>query len=199
MVRLQPLGLLEPIHAALGWDQWLEARIEAINHFEPPDSWGLEEPPERDFLYYAVWLFRLTPQEAEEVGRRLRFPAAVLRDILQTVGLNGFLHSLVETTAPSTVVTRLDDVQERALIASCMALNDLPVVCQILEKYLGKWRFIQPEADGETLRAMGLPQGPIYGKILWKLRAAWLDGEIRDGVQEKALLETIVKEALASG
>ncbi|MEE9512695.1 MAG: CBS domain-containing protein, partial [Anaerolineales bacterium] len=148
MVRLQALGLLEAIHAALGWDQWLEARIEAINHFEPPDSWGLEEPPERDFLYYAVWLFRLTPQEAEEVGRRLRFPAAVLRDILQTVGLNGFLHSLVETTAPSTVVTRLDDVQERALIASCMALNDLPVVCQILEKYLGKWRFIQPEADG---------------------------------------------------
>lgn len=199
MARLQALGLLEAIHPALGWDQWLEARIEAIKHFEPPDSWRLEEPPERDFLYYAVWLFRLTPQEAEDVGRQLRFPAAVLRDILQTVGLKGFLQSLAETTAPSTVVARLDDAQERALIASCMALNDLPLVCQILEKYLGKWRFIQPEVDGETLRAMGLPQGPIYGKILWKLRAAWLDGEIRDGVQEKALLETMVKEALASG
>jgi hypothetical protein len=80
-----------------------------------------------------------------------------------------------------------------------MALNDQQVICQILEKYLGKWRFIQPEADGETLRAMGLTQGPIYGEILGKLRAAWLDGEIRDGVQEQALLENIVKEALANG
>ncbi|MCK5635160.1 MAG: hypothetical protein KAI06_08730, partial [Anaerolineales bacterium] len=62
-----------------------------------------------------------------------------------------------------------------------------------------KWRFIQPEVDGETLRAMGLPQGPIYGEILWKLRTAWLDGEIQDGMQEQALLGTMVKEALANG
>jgi len=199
MARLQALGLLEAIHPALGWDPWLEARIEAIKSFEPPDSWRLEESPERDFLYYAIWLFRLNPQEAEGVGRRLRFPAAVLRDILETVGLNRFLQSLTATTAPSVVVTRLDDVQERVLITSCMALNDQPVICQILEKYLGKWRFIQPEADGETLRAMGLTQGPIYGEILGKLRAAWLDGEIRDGVQEQALLENMVKEALANG
>ncbi len=199
MARLQTLGLLEAIHTALGWDPWLETRIEAIKSFEPPDSWRLEESPERDFLYYAIWLFRLTPQEAEGVGHRLRFPAAVLRDILETVKLNHFLQSLTTTTAPSMVVARLDDVQERVLITSCMALNDRPEICQILEKYLGKWRFIQPEADGEALRAMGLPQGPIYGEILWKLRAAWLDDEIRDGVQEQALLENMVKEALANG
>ena len=199
MARLQALGLLEAIHPALVWDQWLEARFEAIKSFERPDSWRLEESPERDFLYYAIWLYRLTPQEVEGVGRRLRFPAAVLRDILQTVDLNRFLQSLTATTAPSTVVAKLDDVQERVLITSCMALNDLPVICQILEKYLGKWRFVQPEADGDALRAMGLPQGPIYGEILWKLRAGWLDGEIRDGVQEQTLLEDMVKEALANG
>ncbi|MES0339826.1 MAG: CBS domain-containing protein [Anaerolineales bacterium] len=199
MTRLQALGLLEAIHPVLVWDQWLEARFEAIKSFERPDSWRLEESPERDFLYYAIWFYRLTPQEAEGVGHRLRFPAAVLRDILQTVDINRFVQSLTVTTAPSTVVAKLDDVQERVLITSCMALNDRPVVCQILEKYLGKWRFVQPEADGETLRAMGLPQGPIYGEILWKLRAAWLDGEIRDGVQEQALLENMVKEALANG
>jgi tRNA nucleotidyltransferase (CCA-adding enzyme) len=199
MMRLQTLGLLEAIHSALGWDQWLEERIRAINHFEAPDSWRLEGPPARDFLYYAVWLFRLTPQEADGVGRRLRFPAADMRDILQTVGLNQFLQSIVGSTAPSVVVARLDNVQERTLVASCLALNDLPLVFKTLEQYLGKWRFIQPEADGETLRALGLSQGPIYGELLWKLRAAWLDGDIRDGAQEKGLLETLVKEALASG
>ena len=199
MARLQALGLLAAIHTALGWDQWLEERIEAIKSFEPPDSWCLEESPERDFLYYAIWLFRLTSQEVEGVGHRLRFPAAVLRDILETVDLKRFLQHLTATTAPSMVVARLDDVQERVLITSCLALNDRPEICQILEKYLGKWRFIQPEADGEALRAMGLPQGPIYGEILWKLRAAWLDGEIRNGVQEQALLENLVKEALANG
>jgi len=158
MARLQSLGLLEAIHPALGWDPWLEARIEAIKSFEPPDSWRLEESPERDFLYYAIWLFRLTPQEVEGVGHRLRFPAAVLRDILETVDLKRFLQPLTATTAPSMVVARLDDVQERVLITSCLALNDRPEICQILEEYLGKWRFIQPEADGDVLCAMGLPQ-----------------------------------------
>ncbi|MGB2895394.1 MAG: CBS domain-containing protein [Anaerolineales bacterium] len=199
MARLQELGLLEAIHPALVWDQWLDERFEAIKEFESPESWRLKESPEQEFLYYTMWLFRLTPQEVDGVGRRLRFPAAVLRDVLQAVEQNRFLRSLAESPAPSKVVARLDDVQERALIASCLALNDLPAICQILEKYLGEWRFIQPKADGEVLRAMGLPQGPIYGEILWKLRAAWLDGEFRDGVQESALLETIVKDTLASG
>jgi len=197
MARLQTLGLLKAINPALVWDPWIEARMEAIRHFEPPDSWRLEEPTERDFLYYAVWLFRLTPKEVEGVGHRLRFPAVVLGDILQAVGLNSFLQSLAETPVPSTIVARLDSVRERALMASCLALNDLPEICQILKKYLGEWRFIQPKLDGEVLRAMGLSQGPIYGEILWKLRAAWLDGEIRNEVQEKALMETLVKEVLA--
>jgi len=50
MARLQSLGLLEAIHPALGWDPWLEARIEAIKSFEPPDSWRLEESPEIFFI-----------------------------------------------------------------------------------------------------------------------------------------------------
>ena len=198
MTRLQELGILKAIHPALRWDSWLEEHFEAIRSFTPSDSWHLAELPTHQFLYYTVWLFRLTPEEAEDVGHRLRFPAAVMRDVLQTLELKHFLQSLTETTPPSTVVARLDDVQERSLIASCPALSEMPAICQILDKHLGEWRFIQPEADGAVLRAMELPQGPIYGEILWRLRAAWLDGEIQNDAQEQALLETLVEEALAS-
>jgi tRNA nucleotidyltransferase (CCA-adding enzyme) len=199
MSRLQELGILEAIHPALIWDTWLEEHFESIKVFTPSESWHLEEQPTHQFLYYAVWLFRLTPDEAEQVGQRLRFPSAVMRDVLQTLQLKPFLESLTKNTPPSTVVARLDDVQERALIASCLALSDRPAICQTLEKYLGEWRFVQAKADGAVLRDMGLPQGPVFGEILWRLRAAWLDGEIQKETQEQALLEVLVKEVLARG
>ncbi|MEW6712881.1 MAG: hypothetical protein AB1403_23890, partial [Candidatus Riflebacteria bacterium] len=62
-----------------------------------------------------------------------------------------------------------------------------------LLEYLSTWRHVRPRTDGETLKALGLPPGPGYRQILTRLRAAWLDGEVRYEDEEKKLLESLLK------
>jgi tRNA nucleotidyltransferase (CCA-adding enzyme) len=54
-------------------------------------------------------------------------------------------------------------------------------------------------ADGDSLRALGLPPGPSYRRILWRLRAAWLDGEIATEEEERAFLGRLVEEVRRDG
>lgn len=57
-----------------------------------------------------------------------------------------------------------------------------------LWRELREWRAIRPRATGDDLRALGLPPGPAYGKILRRLQEGWLDGEIRSEEDERRAL-----------
>jgi hypothetical protein len=48
--------------------------------------------------------------------------------------------------------------------------------------------------DGDALLKRGLPPGPIYRETLWRLRSAWLDGEIHNPQEEENLLAQILTE-----
>jgi tRNA nucleotidyltransferase/poly(A) polymerase len=45
------------------------------------------------------------------------------------------------------------------------------------------------------LKKRGIPPGPKYTEILRRLRAAWLDGEVKNEEQEKALLNKLLEKA----
>jgi tRNA nucleotidyltransferase (CCA-adding enzyme) len=47
-------------------------------------------------------------------------------------------------------------------------------------------------ADGHTLKALGLPPGPVYRQVLARLRAAWLDGQVESPQEEELLLKKII-------
>jgi tRNA nucleotidyltransferase (CCA-adding enzyme) len=54
------------------------------------------------------------------------------------------------------------------------------------------WRRVKPATTGDDLLARGIPRGPLYGRVLSRLRAAWLDGEIASPAEERTLLDTLV-------
>jgi tRNA nucleotidyltransferase (CCA-adding enzyme) len=56
-----------------------------------------------------------------------------------------------------------------------------------IERYLYEWRHIQSEITGEELLALGLPEGPLVGDLLDRLRAARLDGETVNREEELEL------------
>jgi tRNA nucleotidyltransferase (CCA-adding enzyme) len=59
------------------------------------------------------------------------------------------------------------------------------------------WRWVKPTTMGDDLIARGVPQGPIYSKILSLLRSAWLDGEVVSPEQEEMLLKKLIDNEAA--
>jgi tRNA nucleotidyltransferase (CCA-adding enzyme) len=62
---------------------------------------------------------------------------------------------------------------------------------QALHDYLAKWRYVKPKTTGDDLKARGLEPGPKYAEILRRLRAAWLDGEVKTEKEEVLLLNRV--------
>jgi tRNA nucleotidyltransferase (CCA-adding enzyme) len=55
------------------------------------------------------------------------------------------------------------------------------------------WRGVKPVTTGDDLRALGISPGPIYARILQRLRTAWLDDEVQSYAEERALLQRLIE------
>jgi tRNA nucleotidyltransferase (CCA-adding enzyme) len=192
--RLMELGLLAAIAPDLTWDDWLASRFDCASAFQAPHQWNLAHPPDREGLFYALWLFRLAPGRAQAVCERLHMAAGPRALILQANRLGSLMQSLPGGLPPSAVVERLESASESALAAAWIALQDDPEARKLIASYLTLWRAVQPTVDGDDLRRLGLPPGPAYRRVLSQLRAAWLDGDIADQEQERCRLKTLLAE-----
>ena len=47
-----------------------------------------------------------------------------------------------------------------------------------IQRYLAEWRSVRPELDGTQLQQLGVPPGPLMGRLLRELTAARLDGVV---------------------
>ncbi|MDX1601110.1 MAG: CBS domain-containing protein, partial [Anaerolineales bacterium] len=199
MSRLDELGLFEAIHPVLTWDEWLEARWADATDMSVPERWELDREPSRDLMYYALWTFRLSTEDAEGVCERLRIPGTGREVILGANRAGSRLAAAVSEAQPSGIVDILEGVPRRALVAVWIALRDDEASRRGIDRYLSEWSTVKPYADGDTLREMGLSPGPIYGRILVRLRDAWLDGEVTSKAEETSLLEDLVEEEQVDG
>ncbi len=196
--RLNGLGLLEAIEPNLKWDEWLEAGFHLVREVSQQSIAGMVNPVSDHFLYFAVWMFRLTPAELRSIAKRLRFSANDRAHLLSTNQLGKFLMDLAQESPPSTLVARFEECSERALLAAWIALQGCEHCQGWIESYITRWRDTWPESTGETLQKEGLPPGPEYKEILWSLREGWLDGEIKSRAQELELLQNLIREYQAN-
>jgi tRNA nucleotidyltransferase (CCA-adding enzyme) len=196
MARLHELGLLQAIHPQLAWSPALAERLTAARDFSPPAAWALENPPSRETLLYAVWLADLDTAGRAALCERLHFPQALRQVVLQTGQLPCDLEARLK---PSEAVACLEGVGEGALVATWLTLAGRDGARRILEQYLERWSRVVPHRDGRELQRLGVPSGPAYRRILSRLRAAWLDGEVTSALEEQALLEQLAEEEKARG
>jgi tRNA nucleotidyltransferase (CCA-adding enzyme) len=196
MRRLKQLGLLEAIHPALDWDDWIEARTLAAREFSPPASWRLEREPTMSELFYSIWLYRLSASEAGAICERLHMRHGEAAWIVKAGRQDC---DLAQERSPSEWVACLDAEPETALVATWLALEDQAAGQQIVEDYLSDWRWVRSTVDGDQLRELGLAPGPAYRDILGSLRAAWLDGDLSSAEDEQRMLTALVREAAESG
>jgi len=128
------------------------------------------------------------------ICKRLRFPGVMERAILAVNQTGRLLQREVQAISPSEVVRLLQSCREETLAGLWMCLGDEPGLQQVVHQYLALWRRVTPSVDGHDLRELGLEPGPAYRKVLWSLRAGWLDGDIKNTKQEAAYLQRLIDE-----
>jgi tRNA nucleotidyltransferase (CCA-adding enzyme) len=178
--RLDQLGLLACIHPSLG-------NFDASNLATVQSEDAVLQNRNSRWL---LWLMHLTDQEIESINDRLHFTAELLKLLRSAALLETNLPAL-RGLKPSQVVELLEGYSIKALEVFSMALQDEQQK-NILNRYLSEWWAIKPKTTGHDLKRRSIPPGPKYNEILRRLRAAWLDGEVKTEEEEKKLLDSIL-------
>jgi tRNA nucleotidyltransferase (CCA-adding enzyme) len=190
LARLDELEMLKAVEKSLPWGENLRERLETCLSVPAAPEWNLALRyagiPFRQVLGYSLWLLDLSLAEIDAIQTRLAFPSAVLESVRAAARLRADLAAL-SGSVPSKWVERLRGVPLAAIYAVFLVSGE-----KALETYASHWQHIHPKTNGETLKALGLPPGPAYKKILLRLHHAWLDGEVTSAEQENALLEKLL-------
>ena len=181
--RLDELDLLTPIHAAIA--NFSQSNLGTLKLDDP----ALQNRNSR----WILWLMHLTDQEIEFLNERLHFTADLLKSLHSAAVLNANLTAVIGLK-PSQIVELLESYSHKALEVLSSAVQD-QVIKNILTKYLSEWWYVKPKTTGHDLKKLGIPPGPKYTEILRRLRAAWLDGEIKTEEEEKKMLNEMLKES----
>jgi tRNA nucleotidyltransferase (CCA-adding enzyme) len=70
--------------------------------------------------------------------------------------------------------------------------EDAPVLRQAIASYVETFRHVRTEIDGDTLRSLGIPPGPLYSTLLQAVLDARLDGKVKNRLQEEQFLHTLL-------
>lgn len=194
--RYQDLNLLSLIHPALQWKSNLKRPLDDILKHPLPKRWNMPSMigniSIQRFLAYLIFLSNVSKENIDEVAKRLRLSALLHSALHQTFDLGKDLPKLI-STEPSQTVRRLERVQTVVLFA-LHELNGDAKVRKLITDYLFHWKKIKPYTNGETLRKLKVPTGPIYQKILSDLKAAWIDGDIDSREKEEDLLQSLIEK-----
>jgi tRNA nucleotidyltransferase (CCA-adding enzyme) len=178
--RLDELDLLSAIHPALG--NFRKSNLAKVKFDDPV----LQNRNSR----WLLWLMHLTDQEIEFINERLHFTAELLKILRSAAVLESNLPALMGLK-PSQVVELLEGYSIKAIEVFSRAVPDARQK-EILNKYLSEWWGVKPKTTGHELKKRGIPPGPKYNEILRRLRAAWLDGEVKTEEEEQRLLDSLL-------
>lgn len=195
--RMGRLGLLAEIHPALPYDSGCLRRVRSLSRARPV---GLDAalPQSEDGIEWLLWLLDLSPAQVRSVGRRLQFKSRMTAELLSAVRLWRVRRSLAGFR-PSQLTRKLDQSPAHSVQAVEKALPSGRLK-RLLRTYLTKWRSQRPVTTGADLIRRGVPEGPVYARILERLRAGWIDGTIATPKQEHQALDALLRRVrLRSG
>jgi len=121
--------------------------------------------------------------------RHFRFPGNLAKAIRDTVKLKGEVGKLSQPDShPSQIYHTLRGYSEVS-IRACISASTSSIAAKNMEQYLERWQSLKPHLDGTALKAMGISQGPLLGKVLKALLEARLDGEVSTVEEERSFVE----------
>ncbi len=177
--RLATLGVLQQLHPDLTIDGWTAEQFAALRTLlqqpTPPPILAAEAI---ERLYWGLLVLGLPATTHHALTERLGLRSETQRLMAGLAVIHENRTTLADPALrPSQAVKILDKSTEVA-IALYRMLDLAPPLTPTLTHYVEQWQQVRPTLDGRDLQALGIPRGPLYGKILTAIRAALLDGKI---------------------
>ena len=189
--RLDGLGALQEIDPALRYNAGVQRRFARLRAELDADLWKLNDE-DLLYLHWALFLYGLERQALRRVAHRLMMPRDLTDALLQLSDLNEIYEALRAEMRPADVVTLLEPLISPLLAASWLIVETEDVRRKIL-RYWTEWRYVEPLLDGEDLKALGLAPGPIFHRILGRLRDLRLNGEVETREDEVAVVREMAE------
>jgi tRNA nucleotidyltransferase (CCA-adding enzyme) len=179
ILRAGDLGLFKRIHSELpvfnpNYSDFLE--MEPI----------FDIPANRTTMGYMLWLMDLSEAAILSIAQRLDFASDLTYAVWAASQLKKSLPFLVNSK-PSIWTFALEKLPLLSIYAVYLVSGENPLL-----DYLSLWRHVKAHTTGDELKTRGIPPGPRYKEILFQLRAAWLDGNVKNDKEEKELLNTLL-------
>ncbi len=197
LTRLQDLGILAAIHPALHLTPSIMAALGACHVFRQAPPWPL--PADFDDWNRVALAIILVEQDAatiKAVARRLLLSRTLTNQLLDA--RRGYvMRARIPEMAISEFVGHYERLGLLSWVVNWIYSSDDARIQARLARLATEWQHMRPALDGNALRVMGLAPGPRMGHLLARLRAAWLDGEIKDEVDERAFARDYIQATAA--
>lgn len=196
LARLGDLGLLKFVHRSLSWSPQLAAMLKSV---EDAVKWYellyLDRKMEPWLVYFMALADAIPAKTVGELLRRLRVPARHAEPVRVSRFRSGRLLERLgkRPTMRAAEVFRLLDGLSDEVIVFLVAKAKQEAVKRRLSAFLTTYQRVKPALSGDDLKAMGLKPGPLYRKLLDRLRAARLNGEVHSEADERALVRRLAK------
>jgi len=177
--RLAEMKILSAIEAPT-----FSASYASLNDKLPEESLSIKI--DRVTLGYLLWLTDSTPNTIQNLSRKLAFTAELTEVLVSASALKQMLPDL-QNAKPSAWTFAIEKMPLASIYGVYLMTNEKPLM-----DFLATWRHVKPITTGDDLKARGLEPGPKFKEILTRLRAAWLDGEVKTAEEEVKLLKELL-------
>ena len=169
--RAGDLGVLRGIYMPLG---------DGIDVGSIPTERGRKTP----LLYLGAMSYPLTSEQGESLINRLRMSSRWAKIVRETTILKYQMSkNPAVSNDPGQLCQMLDGISTTAITVNSL-LSPAQRVRTILETYLSKLRYIKPSLRGNDLIELGVPEGPVVGEVVRKLRLARIEGRVNSKAEE---------------
>ena len=184
--RLAALGVMDVIQPGLVCDELIIARFGRLR--------GASDRPSA--LDYLALLTMVLPAETlMSLAQRLSLTKADTEYLTQVNHAYRILPQLASDELSVSQVVHLLEPFRSGALSTVSVLADNPIVQARVARYLSEWSTVRAELDGDDLRALDIPPGPVYREIMRSIRDARLDGAIRSRADEESMARMLAEQA----